>query len=135
MNVYRAMRDHRAYLSAFVSLFDDFFACQNRCHNAILIDVVPPANLGHFPKETIGNGLASRFGGFPTDFHVARNSERDFVVFLPEWVPSKHLLRREVLSLGDLRLRCFPWNPYYGARHPPLSYNVWIRLVSLPYEY
>nr|CAD1829141.1 unnamed protein product [Ananas comosus var. bracteatus] len=92
-----------------------------------------PARLGHFPQETIANGLVRRFGRFPSDFH-ARYSERDFVIFLPEWVPSDELLHRKVISLDDLRLRCFRWDLHFGASRPPLTYNVWIRLVSLPYE-
>nr|CAD1817831.1 unnamed protein product [Ananas comosus var. bracteatus] len=134
LHVYRFMRARPAYLSAFVPLSDDFAARQNRRRNAILVDVIPPANLGHFPQDTIANGLASRFGGYPNDFQVARYSERDYVVFLPEWVQSDRLISRDVLSLGDFRLRCFPWNPYRGARRPPLTYKAWIRLVSLPYE-
>lgn len=84
LNVYCAMRACTAYLSAFIPLSDDFFACQNRHHNAILVDVVSPANLGHFPQDTIATELANRFGGYLSDFHVARYSERDFVVFLPK---------------------------------------------------
>nr|CAD1829315.1 unnamed protein product [Ananas comosus var. bracteatus] len=112
MNVYWAMRACPAYLSAFIPLSDDFFG------------VIPPANLGHFPQDAIANGLASRFGGYPTDF----------VIFLPEWVPSDHLIHMDVLNLGELRLRCFPWDLYRGARRPPLPYKVWIQLVSLLYE-
>nr|CAD1821879.1 unnamed protein product [Ananas comosus var. bracteatus] len=134
MEVYRAMRARPSYLSAFVPLTDDFYTRQNRCRNAILADVLPPRTLGHFPQETIANSLASRFGGFPTDFHVAKCSERDFVIFLPEWVPCEQLIRREIISLDGLRLQCFPWNPFFGARRALLTYNVWIRLVSLPYE-
>nr|CAD1842547.1 unnamed protein product [Ananas comosus var. bracteatus] len=134
MSVYRAMRARPSYLSAFVPLSEDFFARQNRRRNAMLVDVLPPRTLGHFPQETIANKLASRFGGLPADFHVARYSERDFVIFLPEWVPSDQLIRREILSLDNLRLRCYPWNPYERARRAQLTYNVWIRLVSLPYE-
>nr|CAD1835313.1 unnamed protein product [Ananas comosus var. bracteatus] len=132
--VYRFMRARPSYLSAFVPLSDDFIARQNRRRNAILVDVLPPANLGHFPQDTIANELASRFGGFSSDFHVARYRERDYVVFLPEWVPTDRLIRREVLNLGALRLRCYPWDPYHGARRPPLTYKAWIRFVSLPYE-
>nr|CAD1843061.1 unnamed protein product [Ananas comosus var. bracteatus] len=134
MAVYRAMRARPSYLNAFVPLSDDFRVRQTRRRNAILVDVLPPANLGHFPQDTIANALANRFGGFPTDFHVARYRERDFVVFLPEWVPCDQLLRRDTVSLGNFRLACFAWNPYAGAPRPPLSYKVWIRLVSLPYE-
>nr|CAD1823686.1 unnamed protein product [Ananas comosus var. bracteatus] len=95
----------------------------------------PPKNLGHFPQKTIDNRLASRFGGFPSDFHVAKYSERDFVIFLLEWVPCDQLIRREILSLDDLKLQCFPWDPYFGAPRALLTYNVWIRLAegcSLP---
>nr|CAD1837083.1 unnamed protein product [Ananas comosus var. bracteatus] len=134
MAVYREMRARPSYLSAFVPQTDDFFTRQNRCRNAILVDVLPPKNLGHFPQETLANKLASCFGGFPSDFHVAKYSERDFVIFLPEWVPAAQLVRREILSLDNLRLQCFPWNPYFGLRRASLTYNAWIRLVSLPYE-
>nr|CAD1832901.1 unnamed protein product [Ananas comosus var. bracteatus] len=129
MSVYRAMRARPSYLSAFVPLTEDFYTRQNRCRNAILVDVLPPKILGHFPHEHIANKLASRFGGFPADFHVARYSERDFVVFLPEWVPSEQLLRREILSLEELKLQCFPWNPWSHARVTQLTYNVWIQLM------
>nr|CAD1819155.1 unnamed protein product [Ananas comosus var. bracteatus] len=66
--------------------------------------------------------------------HPVSSPSRDYAVFLPEWVPAERLVRREVLNLGACRLRCYPWNPYHGARRPPLTYKVWIRLVSLPYE-
>nr|CAD1828333.1 unnamed protein product [Ananas comosus var. bracteatus] len=131
MEVYRAMRARPSYLSAFLPLTDDFFVRQNRSRNAILVDVLPPKNLGHFPQETIANRLASRFGGFPSDFHVARYSERDYVILLPEWVQCEQLIRREILTLDDLRLCCFPWRPFLGARRAPLSYNVWIRLLTI----
>lgn len=99
MSVYRAMRARPSYLSAFVPLSEDFHTRQNWCRNAILVDVLPPRNLGHFPQESIA------------DFHVARYSECDFIIFLPEWVPSAQLLCREILSLDDLKLQCFPWRP------------------------
>nr|CAD1841007.1 unnamed protein product [Ananas comosus var. bracteatus] len=134
MAVYREMRARPSYLSAFVPQTDDFFARQNHCRNAILVDVLPPRNLGHFPQETIANRLAARFGGLPSDFHVAKYSSRDFVIFLPEWVPAAQLVRREILSLDNLRLQCYSWNPYSGLRRASLTYNVWIRLVCLPYE-
>nr|CAD1842767.1 unnamed protein product [Ananas comosus var. bracteatus] len=134
MAVYREMRARPSYLSAFVPQTEDFFTRQNRCRNAILVDVLPPRILGHFPQETLANRLASRFGGFPSDFHVAKFSQRDYVIFLPEWVTAAQLVRREILSLDNLRLQCYPWNPYFGLRRASLTYNVWIRLVSLPYE-
>nr|CAD1844143.1 unnamed protein product [Ananas comosus var. bracteatus] len=83
--IYRFMRARPSYLSAFVPRSDDFTSRQNRRCNAILVDVLPPANLRHFSQDTIANELANRFGGYPNDFHVARYSERDYVLFLPEW--------------------------------------------------
>lgn len=100
----------------------------------MLVDVLHPRTLGQFPQLTIANKLASRFGGSLADFHIAWYSERDFVIFLPERVTCDQLIRIEILSLDGLRLRCFPWNPFLGARRAPLRYNVWIKLVSLPYE-
>lgn len=64
-------------------LFENFFTWQNHRRNVMLIDMVPPANVSHFPQETIANELASSFGGCLTDFLVARYSERDYVIFLP----------------------------------------------------
>nr|CAD1817515.1 unnamed protein product [Ananas comosus var. bracteatus] len=92
----RAMRARPSYLSAFVPQTEDLVSRQNQCRNAILVDVLPPKKLGHFPQETIANRMASRFGGFPSDFHVAKFSQR--------------------------------------LRRASLTYNVWIRLVCLPYE-
>nr|CAD1825912.1 unnamed protein product [Ananas comosus var. bracteatus] len=71
MNVYRAIRARPAYLNAFIPFSEEFFAKQKRRCNAILVDVVPSANLGHFLQEIIANRLANRFGGYPTDFLVA----------------------------------------------------------------
>nr|CAD1820651.1 unnamed protein product [Ananas comosus var. bracteatus] len=58
------------------------------------------------------------------DFRARQISRRNAIL----------LLRRETLSLGDIRLSCYAWDPYTGAPRPPLSYRIWIRLVSLPYE-
>nr|CAD1831137.1 unnamed protein product [Ananas comosus var. bracteatus] len=71
----------------------------------------PTKNLGHFPQETIANRLVARFGGFPSDFHVARYSKRDFVIFLPEWVPSHQLLSREIISWRISDSSAFPGIP------------------------
>lgn len=134
MDICRAMRARLAYLNTFVPLSANFFTRQNRHSNAILMDVAPHAYLNHFAQETIANGLANRFGGYPTDFLMSRYKERDFVVFLPEWVQSDSLIHRQMISLGELRLRCYAWNPYSGARRFSPPYKAWIRLVSLPYE-
>nr|CAD1817646.1 unnamed protein product [Ananas comosus var. bracteatus] len=89
---------------------EEFYTRQNQCRNAILVDVLPPK-----PSDTSHRSILPTswraFWGFPSDFHVARYSERDYVVFLPEWVPSEQLLSRGIISLEDLKLQCFPWTP------------------------
>nr|CAD1835713.1 unnamed protein product [Ananas comosus var. bracteatus] len=102
--------------------------------NALLADVIPPANLGPDPINTIKSALARRFGGYNEDFSVARCRERDFAVFLPEWVPVGVLTRREILTLDGFWLRCYPWGQYRDARPHPVQYKAWIRLISLPFE-
>nr|CAD1830315.1 unnamed protein product [Ananas comosus var. bracteatus] len=72
----------------------------------------------------------SAFVPLSEDFFARQNRRRNAML----WVPSDQLIRRELLSLDNLRLRCYPWNPYDRARRAQLTYNVWIRLVSLPYE-
>nr|CAD1840834.1 unnamed protein product [Ananas comosus var. bracteatus] len=81
--------------------------------NALLADVIPPANLGPDPINTIKSALARRFGGYNDDFSVARCRERDFAVFLSEWVPVGILTRREILTLDGFWLRCYPWGQYH----------------------
>ncbi len=93
-----------------------------------------PANLGHYPQGMIANYLAGRFGGFSNDFLVTKYRERDFVIFLPQWVQPEVLIRREGVCLGHYRLRCFACNPYRDAVRARLTYKVWIKLVNLPYE-
>nr|CAD1818029.1 unnamed protein product [Ananas comosus var. bracteatus] len=113
LNVYRAMRARPAYLSTFVPLFEDFFDNQNHCRNAILVDVVPPTPLGHFPQETISNGLANQFDEYSFDFHIARYSERDFVIFFPDWVQCD--LRCELgqfISADDFSVRMVDLSSY-----------------------
>lgn len=68
--------------------------------NAILADVIRPANLGPDPISAIKTALASRFGEYTEDFAIARCRERDFAIFLPKWVPATVLTRREVLTLN-----------------------------------
>nr|CAD1835534.1 unnamed protein product [Ananas comosus var. bracteatus] len=102
--------------------------------NALLADVIQPANLGPDPISTIKSALASRFGGYNDDFAVARHRDRHFAIFLPEWVPAEVLSRREVLTLNGFWLRCFPWGQYRDARPHRVHYRAWIRLINLPFE-
>ncbi len=63
----------------FIPLTEDYFIRQRQRQSAVLADVIGRARLGHFPQDTIANDLAARFGGFSTDFLVAKHRERDYV--------------------------------------------------------
>nr|CAD1842439.1 unnamed protein product [Ananas comosus var. bracteatus] len=69
---------------------------------------IPTLHGAPLPRRNHRQWAGKSVRGFPSDFHVARYRERDFVAFLPEWVPCKQLLRRKSLSLGSLQFRCFP---------------------------
>uniref|UniRef100_A0A6V7QUJ1 DUF4283 domain-containing protein n=1 Tax=Ananas comosus var. bracteatus TaxID=296719 RepID=A0A6V7QUJ1_ANACO len=84
--------------------------------NAVLADVIQPANLGTNPQRTIATVMARRFGGYTEDFGVTRYRDRDFAIFLPEWVSAEVLTRRE---------ECTPHR---------VAYRAWIRLINLPFE-
>lgn len=149
LNTYRALRVRPSTLRSFIPYSEDFFKCQNQRQNAVLPDVIGPANLGHFPQDSIANGLANHFGGYYNDFFIARYPERDFVIFLPEWVRVEDLVQRKLISLKEVQLRCYiwkpyqeargsiryyMWEPYQGARGSIISYRAWIRLARLPFE-
>nr|CAD1834140.1 unnamed protein product [Ananas comosus var. bracteatus] len=102
--------------------------------NATLADVIEPANLGPEPITVIKTALASRFGGYTEDFAVARCRERNYAIFLPNWVPADVLIRREILTLNGFWLRCWPWGRYRDARPHRVQYKAWIRLINLPFE-
>ncbi len=75
----------------FCSTLEGFHSRQNLCRNAILVNLIGPNKLGHYPKEMMANGFTTRFGCFSNDFHIARCQERNFV-FLPQWVQANELL-------------------------------------------
>lgn len=81
----------------FVLYTEEYIRRVELWRNAILTDIIRPANLGLDPITTIKTALASCFGGYKEDFAVARYRERDYAIFLPEWVPAALLIRREVL--------------------------------------
>lgn len=83
--------------------------------NAVLADVIQSANLGPDPPYTIASALAHRFGGYTQDFAVARYQDRDYAIFLPEWVSAEVLARREVVTLDGFRLKCYIWGQYRNA--------------------
>nr|CAD1819186.1 unnamed protein product [Ananas comosus var. bracteatus] len=118
----------------YVPYTEEFLRRREQRRNAVLADVIQPANLGPDPTSTIANALARRFGGYSQDFPVARFRERDFAIFLPEWVSAEVIARREILTLEGFWLRCFAWGPYRDARPHRMAYRAWIRLVNLPFE-
>nr|CAD1827268.1 unnamed protein product [Ananas comosus var. bracteatus] len=44
------------------------------------------------------------------------------------------LIRREVLTVDDFWIRCYPWGQYRNASPHRLRYRAWIRLINLPFE-
>ncbi len=94
-------------MKAFVPLTEGFYTRQEQGRRAVLAIPIGQTNLGHFPQGLIANDLAGRFGGFSNDFLVTKFRERDFVIFLPQWVPPEVLIRREGYRLDHCRLRCF----------------------------
>lgn len=102
-------------MKVFVPLTEGFYSRQQISRNAVLANVIGPANLGHCPQEMIADDLAQRFGGLSDDFHVARYRERDFVIFLPQWVRPDTLTSMEVVRFHHCQLRCYEWNPHRNA--------------------
>ncbi len=100
----------------------------------MLADVIGRSNLGHFPQGTIASDLAARFGGFATDFLVAKCHERDYVILLPEWVRPENLICNSLIRLSHCRLQCYSWEPYRHVSRSRLEYKLWIKIVSLPFE-
>uniref|UniRef100_A0A6V7QSV4 CCHC-type domain-containing protein n=1 Tax=Ananas comosus var. bracteatus TaxID=296719 RepID=A0A6V7QSV4_ANACO len=105
MNRAANLRDRAPVAKVFVPYTDEYLRRVELRRNAILADVIQPANLGPNPISTIKTTLASRFRGYKEDFAVARCRERDFAIFLPEWVPAAILIRRQVLTLNDFWIR------------------------------
>ncbi len=121
-------------MKAFVPLTEGFNIRQQQSRRVVLATPMGQANLGHYPQGLIANNLAGRFGGFSNDFLVTKFCERDFVIFLPQWVPPEVLIRRKGIRLGHCWLRCFAWDPLRDAVRARLTYKIWIKLVNLPYE-
>lgn len=95
-------------MKVFVPYTEEYLQRQELRRNTVLADVIQPANLGPDPISTIKSAMGRRFGGYVDDFAVARHWERDFAIFLPEWVSAGVLTRREVLTLSDFWIRCYP---------------------------
>lgn len=102
-----------------VPFTEDYYSRRELRQNAILADIVHPANLGRSPQQTVANALADRFGGYPTDFVVARHREHDFTVFLPEWASAERLVIKKTDyyfgGLLDELFRVGTISTYYSA--------------------
>ncbi len=119
---------------AFVPYTEEYLRRLELRRNAMLVDVVQPRDLGLAPQQTIANALARRFGGYAHDFFVSRYRERDFAILLPGWVSAEVLIRRQIVTLDNIWLRCYGWGPYWNARPHRVPYTAWIQLRNLPFE-
>lgn len=134
MNRVLRYRDREPTSKVYVLYTEEFLRRGELRRNAILADVIRPAELGRNPITTIKSALARHSGGYTEDFVVARYRERDYAIFLPEWVSAEVLVRREVLTLDGFWIRCFPCGQYRNARPHQASLRAWIRLINLPFE-
>ncbi|XP_020112299.1 uncharacterized protein LOC109726877 [Ananas comosus] len=130
----RAFRQRERVPKVYVPYTEEYLRRREYRRNAVLADVIPPANLGSDPLQTIASALARRFGGYTQDFAVARYRDRDYAIFLPEWVSAEVLARREVLTLDGFWIRCYEWGQYRTARPHRVCFKAWIRLINLPFE-
>nr|CAD1840680.1 unnamed protein product [Ananas comosus var. bracteatus] len=82
-NMHRAanLRGRAPLAKVFVPYTEEYLRRVELCCNAILADVIQPANLGPDPISAIKSALASLFGGYTEDFAVARCRERDYAIF------------------------------------------------------
>ncbi len=134
LNRDRVRRGRPASVKAFVPFTEEFRRRTELRRNAMLVDVVQPADLGLAPQLTLANALARRFGGYAHDFFVTRYRERDFAVVLPGWVSADVLVRRQITTLDNIWIRCFPWGPYWNARAHRVRFTAWIQLRNVPFE-
>nr|CAD1830399.1 unnamed protein product [Ananas comosus var. bracteatus] len=81
---------HAPVLKVFIPYTEKYLRRLELRRNAVLTDVLQPANLGSDPITTIKNAMARRFGGYTDDFAVAR----------------------KVLTLNDFSTRCYAWGQY-----------------------
>ncbi len=89
--LHRAAGFRPSVQKVFIPLTEEFFNRQRQRQFAVLADVIGRARLGHCPLVTIASDLAARFGGFATDFVVAKHQERDYAILLPQWMRPEDL--------------------------------------------
>lgn len=88
-------RGRTPLLKTFVPYTDEYLRRRDLRRNAMLVDVIRPANLGRSLQQTIATAMANRFGGYSSDFFVAKYRDREFAIFLPNnWVSAEMLIRR-----------------------------------------
>ncbi len=121
-------------LKSFIPYSEEYIRRSDMRQNAMLVDVVQPVDLGQAPQQTLANALARRFGGYAHDFFVARYSVHDFVIILPGWVDAATLVRRHLVTLDAIWLRCYSWGQYRNARNHRPSFAAWIQLRNVPFE-
>ncbi len=119
---------------AYIPYTEEFLRRVDMKRNALLVDVVQPADLGLVPHQTLADALARRFGGYPHDFFVTRYNDRDYAIFLPGWVSADTLIRRHLITQEDIWLRCYPWGPHRNARPHRSRFTAWIQLRNVPFE-
>ncbi len=121
-------------LKAFVPYTEEFLRRTELKRNAILVDVVQPADLGPDPQQTLADALARRFGGYSQDSFVSRFRECDFAIILPGWASAETLIRRHLITLEATWLRCYAWGPNRNARPHRSRFTAWIHLRNVPFE-
>ncbi len=136
MNVPRVHRRRArpTSLKSFIPFSEEFIRRADMRENAMLVDIVQPGDLGPAPQQTLATALARRFGGYAHDFFVARYSVHDFAIILPGWVESATLIRRHLVTLDNIWLRCFSWGQYRNARIHRPAFAAWIQLRNVPFE-
>lgn len=68
----RALRHRGRTPRVYVPYTEKYLRRRELRRNAVLADVIPPANLRTDPANTIAAAMARRFGGYTKDFAVAR---------------------------------------------------------------
>ncbi len=114
MNPIREQRRRGRVFSAkaYVPYTEEYLRRSELRRNALLADVVQPNDLGLALQQTLANALARRFGGYAHDFFVTKYRERGYVIILPSWASAETLVRRHLITLEEIWLRCYNWGPY-----------------------
>ncbi len=119
---------------AYIPYTEEFLRRSELKCNAMLVDVVQPADLGLVPQQTLANALTRRFGGYSHNFFVARYRKSDYMIILPGWVPTETLIRRHLITLEDIWLRFYNGGSYWNTRPHRSRYTAWIQLQNVPFE-